>query len=206
MIKNLMFDLGGVIMDIERMRCVRAFEELGLRNADSYLGDYEQQGPFAALESGKIGAYEFRRRMRALIGREVSDADIDGALIRFLIGIPLHRLEELRRLRERYGMYLLSNTNPIMWNSFIAESFRQEGKEIGDYFDGMVTSFEAKMMKPAPAIFDYAREKFGIRPEETMFLDDSEANCEAAISLGWRALHVAPGTEFMEALHRENLV
>ncbi len=201
-----MFDLGGVIMDIERMRCVRAFEELGLKNADSLLGDYEQQGPFAALESGQIGAYEFRRRMRALIGREVSDSEIDAAFVRFLIGIPVYRLAQLRQLRERYGIYLLSNTNPIMWNSFIAESFRQEGKEREDYFDGMVTSFEAKVMKPSPEIFEYARRKFNILPEETMFLDDSKANCEAAVSLGWRALHVAPGTEFMEALHHENLV
>lgn len=86
----------------------------------------------------------------------------------------MHRLEALRRLRSRYGIYLLSNTNPVMWNTEIARQFRGEGREREDYFDGMVTSFEARVMKPEAAIFDYAAEKLGIVPAETLFLDDSQ--------------------------------
>ena len=135
MIKNLLFDLGGVIMNLDRNRCVKALEALGLAEADEMLGIAVQKGPFGQLESGQIGPDEFRNEIRTRIGRPVSDADIDGALNRFLLGIPVQRLHQLRQLRERYGVYMLSNTNPIMWNSFIADQFRQEGREVGDYFD-----------------------------------------------------------------------
>ena len=119
---------------------------------------------------------------------------------KFLIGIPTHRLAELRKLREHYRVYLLSNTNPIMWNSKIKDEFTHEGLQREDYFDGMVTSFEAKALKPEARIFRYAAEKFGIAPEETVFLDDSQRNLDAAARLGFHTLLVAPGSEFVDVL------
>lgn len=190
LIKNLLFDLGGVIMQIDRSRCEAAFRSLGFEDVGDYLGDYGQKGAFAALEAGKISAGEFRDAVRRHIAREVSDAEIDAAFEAFLIGIPVERLHELEELRKHYKIYLLSNTNPIMWNGFIAESFREDGKDISRYFDGMVTSFEARCMKPSPEIFAYCSEKLGIEPGETLFFDDSEANCEAARRCGFHAVHV----------------
>lgn len=203
MIKNLLFDLGGVIMDLDRDRCVRAFEALGMRDADEFLGVYGQKGAFLALERGDIDADEFRREIRPLFDREVTDEEIDSAFNQFLTGIPQERLRALRQLRKRYGVYLLSNTNPIMMNGFIAEQFRQEeGMEMKDYFDGVVASYVAKCYKPDREIFDYACEKCGIKPEETLFFDDSQANVDAARALGFYAELVAPGTEFTEILSR----
>ncbi|MDE6456977.1 MAG: HAD family phosphatase [Muribaculum sp.] len=183
MVKNLLFDLGGVIMDIRRENCEQAFRQLGMDSIGDYLGDYGQKGPFAALEEGNITEQEFRDSVRALIPRDVTDEEIDKAFNRFLTGIPLRRLEELRRLRKDYKLYLLSNTNSIMWRQDIARYFRQEGKSLEDYFDGIVTSFEAKCCKPDPAIFRLVVEKCGISPEETIFFDDSKANVEAASQL-----------------------
>ncbi len=200
MVKNLLFDLGGVIMDIRRENCEQAFRQLGMDSIGDYLGDYGQKGPFAALEEGKITEQEFRDSVRALIPRDVTDEEIDKAFNRFLTGIPLRRLEELRRLRKDYKLYLLSNTNSIMWRQDIARYFRQEGKSLEDYFDGIVTSFEAKCCKPDPAIFRLVVEKCGISPEETIFFDDSKANVEAASQLGFGTRHVVPGTEFYELL------
>lgn len=196
MIKNLLFDLGGVIMNLDRMRSVRRFEQLGMADASLVLGEYAQNGPFGALESGDISVDEFHRQMADRIDRKVSYQDIDNAFIAFLDGIPSHRLEMLRRLRQRFRIYLLSNTNELMWESEIKRQFRQEGLEIEDYFDGIVTSYRARMMKPAAGIFEYTRLHLGIEPEETLFLDDSQANCEAARALGWNAAVVPPGTEF----------
>ncbi len=188
MIKNLLFDLGGVIMNLDRDRCVRAFEALGMRDADEFLGVYGQKGAFLALERGDIDADEFRREIRPLFDREVTDEEIDSAFNQFLTGIPQERLRALRQLRKRYGVYLLSNTNPIMMNGFIAEQFRQEeGMEMKDYFDGVVASYVAKCYKPDREIFDYACEKCGIKPEETLFFDDSQANVDAARALGFYA-------------------
>lgn len=200
MIKNLLFDLGGVIMNLDRERSVKAFEKLGLAQAGELLGEYGQKGPFLALEKGEIDADEFHRQLRPLFDRPVTDAEIDEAFDLFLTGIPVSRLKALRELRRRYKVYLLSNTNPIMVNGFIAGQFRQEGLEMTDYFDGIVTSYEAKCYKPDKAIFDYACATCGIEPEETLFFDDSQANVDAARAIGFNAAHVAPGKEFTDIL------
>lgn len=200
MIKNLLFDLGGVIMDIEKERCVAAFEELGLRDARSYFGDFSQQGPFMRLEQGTISPDEFHAALRTGLPEGVSDEAIDRAFCKFLIGIPAHRLDELRRLRRSYRVYMLSNTNPIMWKSKIRDDFGQQGLAREDYFDGIVTSFEAKALKPDRAIFDYACRKLGIRPEETLFIDDSQANLDAAAAVGFRTALAAPHTEFIQVI------
>lgn len=200
MIKNLLFDLGGVIMDIRRENCEEAFLELGMADIGEFLGDYGQKGPFAALEEGKISEEEFRAEVRAHIPAEVTDEQIDRAFNRFLIGIPVKRLQELRKLRETYRLYMLSNTNSIMWRQDIAKAFTQEGLTVDDYFDGIVTSFEAGCCKPDPRIFRLVEAKFGILPEETVFFDDSQANVDAAAKLGFGTRHVAPGTEFYQLL------
>ena len=200
MIKNLLFDLGGVIMNLDRMRAVRGLQALGMANADKVLGEYAQQGPFGALESGAITIDEFHRQMASLIDGKVDYDAIDRAFISFLDGIPSYRLDALKELRKDFGIYLLSNTNKLMWETEIKHQFRQQGLEIEDYFDGIVTSFEAKVMKPHAEIFNYAQEKLNIEPSETLFLDDSETNCEAARKLGWNAVCVTPGTEFTELI------
>lgn len=187
-------------MDIEKERCVAAFEELGLRDARSYFGDFSQQGPFMRLEQGTISPDEFHAALRTGLPEGVSDEDIDRAFCKFLIGIPAHRLDELRRLRRSYRVYMLSNTNPIMWKSKIRDDFGQQGLTREDYFDGIVTSFEAKALKPDRAIFDYACRKLGIRPEETLFIDDSQANLDAAAALGFRTALAAPHTEFIQVI------
>lgn len=202
-IKNLLFDLGGVIMDIRRQDCVEAFRALGLKNPESYFGEYAQAGAFKALEEGSIGIDEFHSTVRRDLPEGVTDSEIDTAFCRFLTGIPAHRLEALRRLRNNYSIYLLGNTNRIMWDSAIAEEFRKEGHVREDYFDGIITSFEARALKPDETIFRYAIDKLGIDPAETMFFDDSEANTTAAAALGFATATVLPGTEFTDYLPAE---
>lgn len=196
MIKNLLFDLGGVIMDLDMQRCIDAFSALGLPDAKAYFGEYGQKGAFAALEKGIITPDEWRRDLHRLIERPVTDQQIDNAFMQFLIGIPAHRLDALLALRRRFGIYLLSNTNAVMWNNKIAHDFAQQGSNINTYFDGIVTSFEAHALKPSPQIFEFTARHLGIRPEETLFMDDSLANCTEAARLGWHSAHIAPGEEF----------
>lgn len=205
MIKNLLFDLGGVIMDIEKNRCIAAFERLGLPNAASYFGEYSQQGPFKLIEEGMISEKEFHDALRKDIANPVTDKDIDDAFCDFLIGIPLSRLQQLRELRSRYKIYMLSNTNPIMWNSKIKKEFEQEGFAREDYFDGMVTSFDAKSLKPDGGIFRYAIDQLCIKPEETLFLDDSMANLRGAEPFGFKTAHVHSDHGFMEVIKRISL-
>ncbi len=205
-IKNLLFDLGGVIVDINRMNCVEAYKKLGFADVEDFLGDYGQKGAFAMLESGKISAEEFREVIRQHIPGEVSDTQIDDAFEHFLSGIPVHRLDSLRKLRKKYKVYVLSNTNTIVWDGIIARSFAQQGGTINDYFDGIVTSFEAKTLKPSAEIFEYCKNKLGINVGETLFLDDSELNCEASRKCGFFAAHVKPGVEFEDILNELGLI
>lgn len=187
----LLFDLGGVIMNIERESAVRAFEALGMADADSFFDPYEQHGAFGLLEAGQITPEEFRAAVRPRFRPGVSDEEIDAALCEFLRGIPAERLERLAELRRKgYGVYMLSNTNRIMWDRYIVPEFRKLGGEMSDYFDGTVTSFEAKVCKPDAKIYEYAAEKLGLEPSQTIFFDDGPANIEAARKLGFGTRHV----------------
>ena len=186
MIKNLLFDLGGVIMDIRRENCVKAFQELGMSDIGEFLGDYGQKGAFKLLEEGALTPDEFRAEIMKSCPVGTTGSQIDDAFNQFLVGIPAYRLEALAGPRRRFGVYLLSNTNKIMWDSRIAEEFRKiPGREMDSYFDGTVTSFEARALKPSAEIFGYAVRKLGIVPEETLFLDDSQENIRAAVALGF---------------------
>lgn len=196
--KNLLFDLGGVITDLSRMSCVKAFTEMGMTIANELLGEYIQSGPFGALEDGKLSNEEFRAELRKHISATVTDAQIDEAFCKFIVGIPLHRLRALEELRKEYKVYVLSNTNAIMWDSVLKENFAIDGKQREDYFDGIVTSFEAKCSKPDPKIFQLVIDKFGIKAEETLFFDDGKTNIDAASSLGFATHLVGPGEEFMD--------
>lgn len=199
-IKNLLFDLGGVIMDIKRENCVKAFEAMGMTDANDLLGEYAQKGVFLELEEGKISPNEFRTEIRKHISSTVSDKDIDTAFCKFLLGIPPHRLNSLEKLKEDFNIYLLSNTNPIMIESDIKHYFKVCGKEMADYFDGMILSYEAKSIKPDSGIFEYTIKKLGIKPEETIFFDDSQKNLDASAKFGFKTALVSPGSEFMDII------
>lgn len=189
-IQNIIFDLGGVIIDLDRERCVNAFEKLGLRNAGEALGLYVQKDPFLGLEKGTVTAAGFFDTMRPLCGG-ASDRVITDAFNAFLVDLPTARLQRLRELRMAgYRVFALSNTNPVMYNSWIANAFRQEGGTINDYFDGVVASFQELTCKPDPLIFEILLRRYGLNPAQTLMLDDSDANCRAAASCGIHALRV----------------
>lgn len=189
-VKNIVFDLGGVVVDLCRENAVAALRALGLEEADSMLGLYRQEEPFLGLETGRVTAGEFfeiiRRRCPG-----ASDVQITEAFNAFLVRLPVERLRRLRELRAAgYQVYALSNTNPVMYNSWLAHEFRQEGLQINDYFDGVVASFQELCCKPDLEIFRTMLRRYGLKPEETLMLDDSAANCEAAGRAGMRHLVV----------------
>lgn len=197
--KALLFDLGGVIMEIDRLRAVDAFASLGMKDADSFFDPYQQHGCFGQLEAGRITPAEFRSQVRPMFGREVSDDEIDAGLCRFLIGIPDERLRRLADLRRAgYRVCLLSNTNAIMWNRFILPEFTKLGGDITDYFDGVTVSFSVGCCKPDERIFRYACESMGLTAADTTFYDDGPANVAAARALGFKAELVGnDGNDFM---------
>lgn len=171
-------------MNIKRECAVKAFEELGMADADGFFDPYEQHGSFGLLEAGQISADEFRADVRGQFRPEVTDDEIDSALCEFLRGIPAERLERLKELRQKgYKVYMLSNTNRIMWDRYVLKAFPGG---LDNYFDGIVTSFEAGVCKPDAKIYDYAIKKLGLNPEDTTFFDDGPANIAAAEKSGFK--------------------
>ena len=114
-IKNLIFDFGGVLINLDRQRCIENFRKLGLEKVDELLGMYSQQGIFMQHEKGLISSAQFRDSIRGQITQEVTDEQIDAAWNSFLVDIPRFKLDMLLKLREKYVVYLLSNTNEIHW-------------------------------------------------------------------------------------------
>lgn len=202
-IKNVIIDLGGVMIDLDRERCVRAFEALGIRGVDSMLGLYRQEEPFLSVETGRISAGEFYDSLRGLAGREVSDSEFEAAFDAFLVGLPVERLAALRRMREAgLRLYMISNTNAVMYDGWIKRAFMQEGMRVGDYFDGIVTSFAEGVCKPEAALFETVLRRHGLEASESVLLDDSEANCEAARALGMKAVRIIGDVTLLAAADR----
>lgn len=108
---------------------------MGFTDIQEYLGEYEQKGMFMDLEDGTISAPEFRDKIRNHIGKPVTDQQIDDAFNLFLEGIPDYKLTMLLELRKKYQVFMLSNTNPVMFEGRIPELFKMQGGSISDYFD-----------------------------------------------------------------------
>ena len=204
-IRNLLFDLGGVIINLDRQRCVDALTALGDEKADEMLDLSVQRGTLMDLEEGKISPSDFFKRMRQKIGKAVSDEEIVHALNELLIGIPLDRLTLLRKLRQRFNVMMLSNTNPIMFDTKIAECFAQEGLSITDYFDDVYLSYRLKSCKPDIAIFKKVIELSRIVPQETLFLEDSQKNLDAAASLGFKTFLVTPDRDIVTFFNTQSI-
>lgn len=196
-IRNLMFDLGGVIIDLDRQSCVDALVALGDFHADELLGLSMQKGEFMKLEEGKISATDFYNEMRRRIGRPVSDNEITDAINELLIGIPVERLRLLRELKQHFKVMLLSNTNSIMFDTKIADCFAQEGLSVSHYFDDIFLSYRLKACKPHADIFEKVIAQAQIIPEETLFFDDSQQNLDTAAALGFKTYLVTPDRDIL---------
>lgn len=201
---NIVFDLGGVIVDIDPQACIDELNKIGLYDAAKIIDPYKQQGAFLELEEGKITAAEFYDIMRSMCNnKEITNKELEDAFCSFIPSLPIERLKALRELRKTKKVYALSNTNAILFNNVIDRLFRQEGLAINDYFDGIVTSFADQACKPSPKIFETLIRRYNLDGSRSLFLDDSQANCDASIACGMDAMLVPPGVEFMDLLNLE---
>ena len=153
-IKNIAFDLGGVVLALSLEGAIRTFEKMGLVDARERLDAFQQRGVFADLESGRIGKEEFRQEMCRLIGREVTMQECYDAWHGYVDHVPQRNLDMLLRLRQKgYKVCLLSNTNPFMTMWTESPAFDGHGHPMSHYFDHLYLSYECGVMKPSPAIF-----------------------------------------------------
>jgi len=187
-IKNLAFDLGGVVVALSYEQAVRRFEDIGLEDARQRLDAFEQRGIFGDLESGRITAEDFRREISLLTNRQLTMEQCGTAWQGYIEHVPKHNLETLLSLRSRgYKVCLLSNTNPFIME-WARKDFDGEGHPIGHYFDALYLSYECKVMKPSRKIFEMMLSGQNVLPEETIFVDDGARNVETAAAMGMKTL------------------
>lgn len=198
-IKNLIFDFGGVLVDLDKGACVRAFERIGAQGVSQYVDECRQEDLFHDLEVGNTTPAEFCSEVRRITGCDASDEEISGAWNALLTGIPRERLMKLLALQQEYRLFLLSNTNAIHWERAIKDLFPMDGHGVNDYFEETYLSYELHLLKPSEEIFRHVMTDAGIKPNETIFIDDSAANCKAARELGIRTIN-AVGDEWMEII------
>ncbi|MBR4391501.1 MAG: HAD family phosphatase [Bacteroidales bacterium] len=190
-IKNIIFDLGGVILDIDENMAIHELQKLGV--ADRY---HAHQDEFRALddrfERGIISAATFRKRVKQLFEiPKLSDADFDYVWNSVLLDIPRERIHALEEVKEHYNIFLMSNTNEIHYDLYVRDLQLRFGyKQFDDLFDKSYFSFDVHLMKPDPLFFEYILEHQGLKPNETLFIDDSRKNIEAAQSLGIHTYHI----------------
>lgn len=190
-VNYLLFDFGGVLVDLDKQRCIDAFDALGF-DVRPCLGTFAQNGFFSQLERGEISTEEFCARVREVSGHSrLSDADIEEAWRHYLLDVPADRLETLLRAKRHYRLMLLSNTNAIHWQMARDGYFRYGGRRVEDFFEHVFLSYELHMEKPSPGIYRAVTEQSGARAGEILFLDDCEANCAAARACGLQSV-VAP--------------
>lgn len=186
-IKNLVFDFGNVLVNLDKERCVEQFEKLGLNKVNELISHSFKEGFFQDYELGVISTEEFREHIRSLTDKALKDEDIDNAWNSFLVDIPPRKLMLLLELRKKYMVYLLSNTNDLHWQWSCEKLFPYKGFDVNSYFEKTYLSFEMKLSKPDSKIFQAMIKDSGIDPEETLFIDDSVDNCLAAETLGIRS-------------------
>ncbi|MCD7930533.1 MAG: HAD family phosphatase [Tannerellaceae bacterium] len=184
-IKNLIFDFGGVIINLTRNRCLEAFEELGVTNIRELIcNNYHHKDLFMKLELGQITVGQFHDGIRRMSGRLLTDQQIDMAWISMLDDIPSYKLDLLLELQKQYRVLLLSNTNEIHWKWAERACFNYKGHCASDFFSKIYLSYELNMEKPDIEIFEYVLADAHIQPTEILFIDDAVVNCRAAETLG----------------------
>ena len=196
-IKNIIFDYGNVIFNLDFARGLRAWEALGIKNAAEFYGHKLQDNIFDAFERGDISAAEFRQHIRQKIGNpDITDQQIDHAWNSMLLGIPQGNHELLLKLKSKYRTFLLSNINAIHYDyimNYLKTDFGFDGND--HLFEKTYYSHLTGKRKPEAAIFEQVLKENNLKPEETLFIDDSPQHIAGAQKLGIQTyLMTAPDT------------
>lgn len=200
-LKNLIFDFGGVIIEIDPMAYVGEIQELGCNDLQGMHESFLKDGVYRQFETGTLSAEAFRARIRKFLPDHAPDSRIDHAWNLIIGGIPEHRVRFLESLRSKYRTFLLSNTNPIHYGhyqDYVRKTFHFPS--LDSLFEKAYYSFQIGRYKPDLEIFEFVLQDSGLNPSETLFIDDMEENIVAARQCGLQGLHVPEGADFMELM------
>lgn len=191
-IKHIIFDLGGVLLNLDYNLTEKAFIEAGVENFGDLYSQLNQSSLFDKLETGKIPVSEFIAEMQKLA--PLTKQQILNAWNAMLLDFPLRRLQILQQLRLYYDLFLLSNTNEIHEVTFNKILMDGNGiPNIGVFFDKVYLSHRVGLRKPEKEIFQLVLEENGLNAEHTLFIDDSPQHIESAKQLGIQTIYLEKG-------------
>ncbi|HNW97486.1 MAG TPA: HAD family phosphatase [Bacteroidales bacterium] len=201
MIKNLIFDLGGVILNIDFSKSIEEFRKLGITNIDELFSRYSQSKLFDMFEKGNISEKEFIANLKKTIEKPVTNNQIYNAWNAMLLDFPMDRIELLKELNKKYRIFLLSNTN-VIHNSVYNELLNKKYgiNDLTMLFEEAYYSFKLHMRKPDKEIFEYVLKGSKLNEEETVFIDDSPVNIKTAEKLGMKVVLYNPEDSLKDVL------
>ncbi|MCC7319245.1 MAG: HAD family phosphatase [Bacteroidales bacterium] len=190
-IRNIIFDFGGVILDIDPVQTLNQLKSLGVKDLDIFQSPEFQHEVMGKFERGVLTPEVFRDKVRSFIGNSLCDQDIDDAWNALLLDIPKERIAVLEEVKKHYPIFLLSNSNEIHYDMYLRDLQLRFGyREFDQLFTKAYFSFDLHLSKPDPEIFEFVMYQHKLNPEETLFIDDTAEHIESAKKLGIRTYHL----------------
>lgn len=195
-VKNIIFDLGGIFLNIDYQLTSKAFKSLGVHQFDEMFTQQYSNDLFELLETGRLSPEDFYDAFRKEARLDLTDDQIRNAWNALLLDFPAERIQWLEIIRNKYSIYLFSNTNQIHYDQFMADFARNyPGKDFNGYFIHAYYSQTLGLRKPYVASFQQILEEQQLNPAETLFIDDTFKNVQGAQQAGLRTIHLeAPKT------------
>ena len=199
--KNIIFDLGNVLVKLDSPGCMNAFKALGMEKLTDFVAYPEAKKLMGELGIGLISTEQFCDAARDLTQTTVSNHQMIEAANRMLVVIPDEKKRRLLELKSKgYRLFLLSNTIDIHWDYCVENLFPYQGHNVDDYFEKVFLSQRLHLSKPDARIYEEVIRQAEIVPEESLFIDDLKENCVAAEKLG---IHTFQNVEFDDWLGLE---
>lgn len=206
-IKNIIFDYGGVILNIDANLIGVSFKKQGVRDVPKAHLKILEKDLYNRIERGEISAQDFYDGIKTLVDVPLKDEQIREAWNAMVLDMPKERIRLLESIRDQYRLFMLSNTNVIHYEKYRSELEKNFGyKHFEDLFEKVYFSYQIGFRKPDVRIFEHVIKDAGVSPRETLFIDDAFENIEAAEKAGLVGLHLRDGIELTDLFDEKGLL
>jgi len=198
-IQHIIFDLGGIFLNLNYAHTASAFRQLGVLNFDELFTQHHANPLFAKLETGEVSEEDFYQQIRAITSVSLTDAQIAEAWNAMLLDMPMERIVWLQQVARQYPIYLFSNTNAIHYQQLMQICRRDLGEiDFNGLFRFAGYSHQLGYRKPDAASFRLLLQQLNIEPHHTLFIDDTPGNIKGAQELGLHTLFLPPPQQVLE--------
>jgi glucose-1-phosphatase len=198
-IEAIIFDLGGVILDIDINGTFDKFKKLGIGSGQEGLKTIKTDSTFMLFETGKISADEFRNRVRMVSEKDFSNQEFDKVWNSLILAFPEPNIRLLEEVKNKYRTFLMSNTNALHLTYYSKMLYDNFGyNSLDELFEKAYFSHTSGMRKPDAEFFKYIINENQLKPETTLFVDDFEENIASAEALGLKTYHITDGKSILD--------